>query len=128
MLIFEQRQQLLSVIAHAQVTLFSVDRNRKLNLIEGSFIWNLDGDIGSGDERGSGKASKSEELIGQNVYDVFFSTKPGARRDQIPPSLQAVEDILTGKTIEDVNEHCIENRWYRTRFLPILGKKGDAGK
>lgn len=59
------------------MTLFSVDRNRKLTFIEGAFIWNLDADIGSGDESGSGKQSKSEELIGQNVYDVFRTTNPG---------------------------------------------------
>jgi PAS domain-containing protein len=122
------RQQLLSVIAHAQVTLFSVDRNRRLNLIEGSFIWDLDSDIGSGDENGSGRLSKSDELIGQNVYDVFRSTNPESRRDEIPASLRSIEDILTGKTMEDVHEHCIDNRWYRTRFVPVLGKKGNGGQ
>ena len=110
------------------MTLFSVDRNRKLNLIEGSFIWDLDGDIGSGDESGSGKASKSEELIGQNVYDVFRIKNHQASKHQIPASLQPIEDILTGKIMEDVREHCIDNRWYRTRFVPVLGKKGDAGR
>ena len=64
-------------MAHAHVTLFSVDRYRKLTLIEGSFIWDLDTDIGSGDESGSGNQSKSEEFIGQNVYDVFRATNPG---------------------------------------------------
>lgn len=110
------------------MTLFSVDRNRKLTLIEGAFIWDLDSDIGSGDESGSGKPSKSEELIGKNVYDVFRLTNPGARKDEVPPSLKPIEDILTGKTMEDVHEHCIENRWYRTRFVPVLGKKGSGGQ
>jgi signal transduction histidine kinase len=62
------------------------------------------------------------------VYDVFRSKNPGARRDEIPTSLKPIEDILTGKTMEDVHEHCIDNRWYRTRFVPVLGKKGDGGQ
>lgn len=81
----------------------------------------------SGDESGNSKVSKSEELIGQNVYDVFRSTNPEGRRDEIPASLKPIEDILTGKIMEDVHEHCIDNRWYRTRFVPVLGKKGNGG-
>jgi signal transduction histidine kinase len=68
------------------------------------------------------------QLIGQNVYDVFRSTNPRARKDEIPTSLKPIEDILTGKTMEDVHEHCIDNRWYRTRFVPVLGKKGNGGQ
>lgn len=29
--------------------------------------------------------------------------------------------------MEDVQEHCIDNRWFRTRFVPVLGKKGNGG-
>ena len=122
----EKRQQLLSVIAHAQVTLYLVDRNRKLTLIEGSFIWDLDGKFVSDDKIAAGKVSKSEELIGQSIYDVFRLPDLGAREDEIPPFLRPIEDILTGKTLEDVREHCIEHRWYRTKFVPVLGKKDDG--
>jgi signal transduction histidine kinase len=59
---------------------------------------------------------------------VFCSLNPGSRRDDIPASLQPIEDILTGKTMEDVHEHAIDNRWYRTRFVPVLGKKGNGGQ
>ncbi|KAL3423432.1 hsp90-like protein [Phlyctema vagabunda] len=126
------RQQLLSVITHAQVTLFSVDRNRNLTLLEGAFIWDLDSDGGSGDESrsGSGKMSKGEDFIGKNVYDVFFRSN-GIGRTQgwgVPQALQPIEDILTGKTMEDVHEHTIDGRWYRTRFVPVLGKKESGGR
>lgn len=123
------RQQLLSVISHAQVTLFSVDRHRKINLLEGSFIWDLESDAGSSDESvaGSGKP-KGEEYIGKNVYDVFFhSNNHRQRHDMIPTSLQPIEDILTGKTMENIQEHTIDNRWYRTKFVPVLGKKDSGG-
>lgn len=123
------RQQLLSVITHAQVTLFSVDRHRNLNLLEGSFIWDLDSDLGSSDESvaGSGRA-KGDDYIGKNVYDVFSHTNnTGQRHDMIPSSLQPIEDILTGKTMEDMQEHTIDSRWYRTKFVPVLGKKDSGG-
>lgn len=110
------------------MTLFSVDRNRKITLLEGAFIWDLESEAsGSGDESANGKASKGEDYIGKNVYDVFYATGPRSRRDGIPESLRPIEDILTGKTMEDVHEHCIDNRWYRTRFVPVLGKKENDG-
>lgn len=127
-----QRQQLLSVIAHAQVTLFSVDRNRNITLIEGAFIWEMEREMGSGDENSrrdsSNKMTMGEEYIGKNIYDVFFSCKygEGRRVDEIPPSLRPIEDILTGKTLEDVNEESHDNRWYRTKYFPILGKRDSA--
>lgn len=110
------------------MTLFSVDRNRKITLLEGSFIWDLESDLGSGDESGSGKQSRGEDYIGKNVYDVFYQSNTPHRRDEIPASLRPIEDILTGKTMEDVHEHCIDNRWYRTRFVPVLGKKDNGGR
>jgi len=109
------------------VTLFSVDRNRNLNLLEGSFIWDLESEGGSGDESGSGKF-KGEEYIGKNIYDVFRSKDTVFRPHEIPPFLRPIEDILTGKSMEDVHEHCIDNRWYRTKFVPVLGKKDGAGR
>ncbi|TVY81195.1 Two-component system protein A [Lachnellula suecica] len=122
------RQQLLSVIAHAQVTLFSVDRNRNITLIEGSFIWDLESEIGSGDESGSGtKSAKGEDFIGKNIYDAFLKARNERKTGDLPPSLQPIEDILTGKSMEDVYEQCMDNRWYRTRFVPILGKKDNGG-
>jgi signal transduction histidine kinase len=107
------------------VTLFSVDRNRNLTLLEGAFIWDLESDFGSGDE--SSGPSKREQYLGKNVYDVFFHSKNGGRGD-VGPSLQPIEDILTGKTMEDVQEHSIDGRWYRTRFVPVLGKKDNGGR
>jgi PAS domain S-box-containing protein len=122
------RQQLLSVITHAQVTLFSVDRNRNLTLLEGAFIWDLDSEFGSGDE--SNGPNKSDQYLGKNVYEVFSQSNMSkdGRRSSVAPSLQPIEDILTGKTMEDVHEHSIDGRWYRTRFVPVLGKKDHGGR
>jgi hypothetical protein len=96
-------------------------------LLEGSFIWDLESELGSGDDGLSGRPTKGEDYIGKNVYDVFYQVNP-RRGDDIPPSLRPIEDILTGKTMEDVHEHCIDSRWYRTRFVPVLGKKDNEGR
>lgn len=96
-------------------------------MLEGSFIWNLESELGSGDDSVSGRPTKGEDYIGKNVYDVFYQVNP-RHEDDIPPSLRPIEDILTGKTMEDVHEHCIDNRWYRTRFVPVLGKKDNGGQ
>lgn len=99
-----------------------------MTLLEGAFIWDLDSENGSGDEASSSgnKPSKSDDFIGKNVYDVFDDGK--FSKNGHPPSLQAIEDILNGKIMEDVQEHCIDNRWYRTRFVPVLGKKDNGGR
>lgn len=101
------RQQLLSVIAHAQVTLFSVDRNRKLTLLEGSFIWDIENrsEPGTDDEGNNYTPSKGSDYIGKNIYDVFFQTNPGASNHTVPDSLRSIENILTGKVLEDIQEH-----------------------
>lgn len=104
------REQLLNVISHAQVTLYAVDRHRKLTLLEGAFIWELEpSEVSSGEESSIAEKSRhGERFIGQNVYDVFNRKHPawGAKR-VVPPSLQPIEDILTGKTMEDVQENSI---------------------
>jgi signal transduction histidine kinase len=105
--------------------LFSVDRNRRITLLEGAFIWDLESEGGSGDE--NGKGTKGEEYIGKNVYDVFYPTGTSHKEGRIPAALKPIEDILTGRIMEDVQEHCIESRWYRTRFVPVLGKKDSGG-
>jgi hypothetical protein len=107
--------------------LFSVDRNRRITLLEGAFIWDLESEGGSGDESGSGRPTKGEDYIGKNVYDIFYQTGSSHKESKIPAALRPIEDILTGKIMEDVHEHCIDNRWYRTRFVPVLGKKDGGG-
>jgi signal transduction histidine kinase len=109
------------------MTLFSVDTNRILNLLEGSFIWDLEGGVRS-DESGSARITEGNEYIGKSIYDVFTSRSNGDRKDEIQILLAPVEDILTGKTTARVHEDCINNRWYRTRFAPVLSRKDPASQ
>lgn len=90
------RQHLLSVIAHSQVTIFSVDPNRCVTMLEGALIWN---------NTYEDNHDSSRWYIGENMYTVFNRLV-----DQLPEGeqlefLQPIEDILQGMTTEDVKEH-----------------------
>ncbi|EFZ03544.2 autoinducer 2 sensor kinase/phosphatase luxQ [Metarhizium robertsii ARSEF 23] len=113
------RQQLLSVIAHSQVTIFTVDTSRRVNMLEGALIWN---------HTYEDVHDPSRWYIGENMHTVFNRLV-----DQLPEGeqldfLQPIEDILEGRTTEDVKQHGLDDRWYRTRFLPMYGKKTHDGK
>ncbi|KAK2601651.1 hypothetical protein QQS21_004802 [Conoideocrella luteorostrata] len=113
------RQQLLSVIAHSQVTIFTVDPRRCITMLEGALIWQ---------NTYEDTHDSSRWYIGENMYTVFSRLA-----DQVPEGeqldfLQPIEDILDGKYSEDVKEHGLDDRWYRTRFLPMYGKKTQDGK
>lgn len=109
------RQQLLSVLAHSQVTIFTVDTNLKLTMLEGALMWDSNGDDSA--------ANQSTWFLGQNMYEVFNRLNPQLKTGERPKFLRPVEDILGGGKTEEVAEHGMDGHWYRTRFLPILGKK-----
>jgi hypothetical protein len=48
------------------VTLFSVDKNRNLTLLEGAFIWDLEGDAPL-DESGDSRIAQGDHYIGKNI-------------------------------------------------------------
>ncbi|OLN86778.1 Two-component system protein A 2 [Colletotrichum chlorophyti] len=109
------RQQLLSVLAHSQVTIFTVDTNRRLTMLEGALMWDNNGEDGQGID--------SSWFIGKDMYEVFNRLNTQLKTGERPKFLRPIEDILAGGKTEEVAEHGMDGRWYRTRFLPIIGKK-----
>ena len=109
------REQLLNVIKHAQVTVWAIDRHRRLTFLEGKLMWGMDQD------------DITYDHLGCNIYDVFGRHKGEA---DLPLYRKPIEDILNGNTKEQISEHHIDGngRWFRTRFVPILGKKVQGGK
>lgn len=103
------------------MTLFSVDTNRNLNLLEGAYIWDLEGHAWT---KGSdARIAQGDRYIGKNINDVFTSRRKKGRKDEMLLFLKPVEEILSGKATQRVQEDCIDNRWYRTRFVGVVGKK-----
>ncbi|KAK3394649.1 hsp90-like protein [Podospora didyma] len=107
------RQQLLSVIALSHMTMFTVDVNHKVTMLEGALIWDSNCDNNG-----------SRWFIGEDVYDVFNRLNSQLPEGQMPPFLKPLEAVLSGKTTDEFQEHEIEGRWYRTRFQPVLDKRG----
>ncbi|MCJ1394067.1 hypothetical protein MMC18_006945 [Xylographa bjoerkii] len=108
------REQLLNVIKHAQVTVWAIDRLRRLTFLEGDLMWDPD------------EKEISKDVLGKNVYEVFGQHKG---KVDLPHYKAPIEEILNGKATEQISEHHIEGngRWFRTRFVPILGKKCGGG-
>ena len=106
------RQQLLNVIKHARTTVWAVDHNRNLTFLQGILMWD-ENDEGIGDES-----------IGKNVYDVFNQHQG---KVDLPLWKPPMEEILNGMASEKISEHHVNGngRWFRTRFIPILGKKAN---
>lgn len=100
----QMRRQLLSVLSHAQTTIFSVDRQSNVTMFEGALIWNgarqgtLDG-LDDGPMDGS-------RYIGACVDDVFNDLSSEAGPGHIPAFLQPVREMLEGKRLREmVQEH-----------------------
>lgn len=108
------REKLLNVIAHAQVTVWAVDRHRNMTFLEGKLMWDTD------------EEDIQPESIGKNIYEVFG--RHDGRID-LPLYKRPIEEILDGAATEQISEHHIDGsgRWWRTRFVPILGKTGHGG-
>lgn len=92
----QTREQLLSVIAHSHVTIFTVDHNRCITMLEGALIWDS-----------TYEQNNSRWYIGQNVDDVFNRLNSQLPAGDRPQFLKGVEGILTGKRQFDDQEHDI---------------------
>ena len=107
------REHLLSIIQHAQVTMWTVDRHRRITFLEGQLLQHLDG-------------VDSTDFIGKNVYEAF--EKAGKKVDFLQ-FVKPVDSLLNGLVTEyNAEQYVAEiDGWFRTRYFPILGKKVQCG-
>jgi len=98
------REQLLSVLAHSQVTIFTLDRDKNLTMLEGALIWNTRREDSSLDKEGS------KWYIGKRVDEVFRRLNPHSQQDGNSSGqefLKSIDALIDGKIEEDVQEHGI---------------------
>ena len=105
------RQQLLSVIAHSHVTIFTVDPKRRVTMLEGALIWN-----NTHEENHDG----TRWFVGENMYKVFNRLTAQLADGERPEFLEPIELILDGRVAEDVMEHGIGKTWPSFRFSVSL--------
>ncbi|KAF2099304.1 hypothetical protein NA57DRAFT_23998, partial [Rhizodiscina lignyota] len=113
------REQLLKVIEHAHVTLWAVDRNRNLTLLEGNLMWKNTPEEG-------GSADIGPSSIGRNIYEVFGQRQGG---DDIDFLKKPIEDILQDRATEEIVEIHIDGsgKWFRSRILPLYHQGRNDG-
>lgn len=111
------REQLQQVIQHAKILLWAVNRDNKLVLLEGD-----DGDTKDDGKLGGG--GNREEMLGQDIYDVFQIPAMERERWQEP-----IHEILEGKQQTEIvmGRYISEARFYRTRLVPLLNTSRTAG-
>lgn len=114
------RQQLLSVIAHSHVTIFTVDPNRRVTMLEGALIWN-----NTHEESHDG----TRWFIGEDMYTVFNRLTAQLADGERPEFLEPIELLLDGKATEDLKEHGIGKTRVFTESLkqPANRKKTIVG-
>ncbi|OTB01247.1 hypothetical protein M426DRAFT_64433 [Hypoxylon sp. CI-4A] len=115
----QTREQLLSVLTHAQTTIFAVDHTLTVTMLEGAFIW----DMGRDGEASDPNRTDPQNFVGRSISEVFTELNPRLSSDDFPAFLEPVKQILTGEhSTEIVHEHKLDDRFYRTRFLPHIEK------
>ncbi|KAL6711984.1 hypothetical protein ACN47E_003027 [Coniothyrium glycines] len=103
----QTREQLQQVIQHAKILLWAVDRSNRMVLMEGELK----------------KGDSQEEVLGKNIFDVFGMHGVDEDRWREP-----IEEILKGKQQEEIVERFMsEDRYYRTRLVPLIRATRTAG-
>ncbi|KAF7876862.1 uncharacterized protein EAF02_008082 [Botrytis sinoallii] len=108
------KHQMLTVLAHAEVNMFCVDKNRLVTMAEGAMLW------GTKTEQA---CQSKENLIGKNIIEHMQSTQAGG----IPGHENSVLEILSGKVEMATCEEKIGDKSYRTRLVADLEHSSDDG-
>ena len=109
------REQLASVVKHARVTMWMIDKNMRLTFLEGPLMWD-----------DAEKTQDSLDHIGYNAFEIFERT---GGIECVDLYKTVVEKILKGDVEEKVIEHQLakNGRSYRTRFVPAINKAKKDG-
>ncbi|KAL7268656.1 hypothetical protein RUND412_008711 [Rhizina undulata] len=99
------RVQLMEVLRYSQITLWAVDRDYKITLLEGGLVWDTQ--------------EHPELYIGRDFREIL------AENDSLE-FLKPIEPIMNGLEKELYSECELDGRWLRTRFVPWMGTGGEG--
>ena len=113
----QTRKQLEQVIEHARITLWAIDRERRLVLFEGQPMY---------DEKPTEDPQIKAHLNGMNIYEIF---EEQGRQSETAIYQRPMEDILAGRVKEETIEVQVDKsqRWFRTRLFPLLKQERTGG-
>lgn len=114
----QTRAQLLSVLTHAQTTIFSVDLNLKLTMLEGAVSW-----ISGKDDTANNDADQLDPptYVGKNIEEVFINLNPRLLPSEFSAFLEPVRRILSGElTTETVHEHKLGRYLMYDQYMSLL--------
>ncbi|KAI9049423.1 hypothetical protein LZ554_006457 [Drepanopeziza brunnea f. sp. 'monogermtubi'] len=100
--------QMLTVLAHAEVNLFSIDKNKIVTMAEGGLLW--------GSETDMYDPSNKSSMLGLDAIDVAQKSQEGG----IPGYEKNLLDILAGKVGVAQSEDSIGSKVFRTRMVADL--------
>ncbi|KAE8448682.1 hypothetical protein EG329_008897 [Mollisiaceae sp. DMI_Dod_QoI] len=100
--------QVLTVLAHAEVNLFSINKDRIITMAEGGMLWDSESEEYDVHHKSS--------LLGKDAIEVARKTQPGG----IPGYEKNILDILAGKVDVAQSEDTIGDRTFRTRVVAEL--------
>lgn len=104
------REQLTNVMAHAALTLWTIDKDLKVSMIEGDQIW------------AKNVGTPQSSFIGKSIYDIVS-------KEENPEFYTPLEGILNGTITEEKNtEYNMNGRCLRTTYVPIKGQEDSFGK
>ena len=110
------QERLSSVVCHARVTIWAINRACQVTFIEGPPAPSL-----------TGATLSHENLMGRNLFDYFDTQAPWMRQILTEP----IQALLAGEAEEKITEHQdpLNGRFYRNRMAPIFEKiKNAAGE
>ena len=91
------------------VTVLTVDRERRVTMLEGALIWDAKPENRATTESGS------SWYLGEHVNDVFNRLNPDLKEGERPRFLGGIDDVITGRLTEDIKEHSI-SKWPSAAF------------
>lgn len=106
----QTRAQLQRVIEHAKVTLWVINRNAELLMLEGDME-------GVGDAKISGQTN--EQAIGKNMFDFF---------QDFDRWKKPIQELLEGRARDEIMERVSNDECYRTRLVPLYQRSRAGGE
>ncbi|KAI1614406.1 hpt sensor hybrid histidine kinase [Exophiala viscosa] len=103
------RQNLIDVLTHSQMSLFIINRDETVTFFEGSFLTDDDG---------------KDDIVGKSIYKSYSKY---VKDDSLIDFRDALRRILTGKSSLEIVENEVNSRWFRSKLVPLKGKKDANG-